>query len=142
MLANVGGVSDLTTVIAAILHDTMEDTETSAKELEGLFGGEVRRLVEEMTDDKRLPKAERKRLQVEHAPALSERAKHIKVADKICNVQDVTHRPPAHWTLERRREYLAWTERVVAGCRGCNSRLEACYDRVLRNGRVLLGSTP
>ncbi len=140
VLANVGGVSDLTTLVAAILHDTIEDTETTAEELGGVFGVEVRQLVEEMTDDKRLPKAERKRLQIERAQALSARAKLIRVADKICNVQDVTHRPPAHWTLERRRDYLAWTKQVVAGCRGCNAALEDCYDGVLRDGLAALGS--
>ena len=84
---------------------------------------------------------ERKRLQVEHAPSLSEKAKLIKLADKICNARDVTHRPPARWPLPRRREYLDWTERVVAGCRRGNAALEAHYDRVLREGRELLGHT-
>jgi len=139
VLANVGGVGDLTTLVAAILHDTIEDTRTTGEELEAHFGREVRLLVEEMSDDKSLLKAERKRLQVEHAPSLSERAKRIKIADKICNVRDVAHRPPASWPIERRREYLDWTERVVAGCRRGNAALEAHYDRVLREGRELLG---
>jgi len=141
VLANIGGVGDLTTLISAILHDTIEDTETAPEELENRFGRAVRLLVEEMSDDKRLAKAERKRLQVDHAPSLSERAKLIKLGDKICNLRDVIHRPPSHWPLERRREYLDWTERVVAGCRGCNPALEAWYDHVLREGRALLGPT-
>ena len=111
----------------------------SPEELEARFGRETRLLVQEMSDDKTLDKMERKRLQVEHAPSLSEKAKLIKLADKICNVRDVTHRPPARWPLTRRREYLDWTERVVAGCRGGNAALEAHYDRVLREGRELLG---
>jgi (p)ppGpp synthase/HD superfamily hydrolase len=142
VLANVGGVSEITTLVAAILHDTIEDTQTMPEEIEGRFGPEIRLLVEEVSDDKRLLKAERKRLQIEHAPSLSRRAKLIKLADKICNVRDVTHRPPAHWPLERRREYLDWTERVVAGCRGASPRLEQEYDRVLREGRALLGVSP
>ena len=139
VLANVGGVDDLTTLVAAILHDTIEDTQTTGEELEAQFSPDVRRLVEEMSDDKNLLKAERKRLQVELAPSLSARAKLIKLGDKICNLRDVIHRPPAHWTLERRREYLDWTERVVAGCRGCNPALELWYDQTLREGRALLG---
>jgi guanosine-3',5'-bis(diphosphate) 3'-pyrophosphohydrolase len=139
VLANVGGVGDLTTLVAAILHDTIEDTRTTGKELDAHFGREVRLLVEEMSDDKSLLKAERKRLQVEHAPSLSDRAKRIKLADKICNIRDVTHRPPASWPIERRQEYLDWTERVVAGCRGSQVALEAYYDRVLREGREVLG---
>ncbi len=143
VLATVGGVSDLTTLVAAILHDTIEDTDTTPEELEARFGPEVRGLVEEMTDDKRLPKAERKRLQIEHAQVASHRAKLVKLGDKICNVRDVTHAPPAGWSVERRREYLDWTERVVAGCRGANAGLEQRFDAVLAEGRAALnGAVP
>ena len=142
VLASIGGVDDITTLVATILHDTLEDTKTTGEELEAQFGREIRLLVQELSDDKSLLKADRKRLQIEHAPLLSERAKLIKLGDKICNVRDVTHRPPAHWPLERRREYLDWTERVVAGCRGVSPTLEQYYDRVLREGRELLGSSP
>jgi guanosine-3',5'-bis(diphosphate) 3'-pyrophosphohydrolase len=138
VLATVGGVSDLTTLMAAILHDTIEDTATTAEELEQKFGREVRLLVEEMTDDKRLPKAERKRLQIEHAKVASHRAKLIKLGDKICNVRDVTHSPPEGWSQERRREYLDWTAEVVAGCRGASAALESHYDRILEEGRRTL----
>jgi (p)ppGpp synthase/HD superfamily hydrolase len=138
ILAGVGGIADITTLQGAILHDTIEDTQTTADELESVFGSEVRRLIQEVTDDKRLPKLERKRLQIEHAPYLSTRAKLIKIADKISNVRDVTHAPPTEWTLLRRREYLDWTERVVSGCRGCNHALESLYDRTLAAGRQIL----
>ena len=140
LLSRVGGVQDLTTLQAAILHDTIEDTKTVPEELEEAFGSEVRRVVEEVTDDKRLPKLERKRLQIEHAPQLSERAKQIKLADKISNVRSVTQTPPADWPLQRRREYLDWTEQVVAGLRGCNTSLESLYYQLLQEGRDALGS--
>ena len=140
LLSRVGGVQDLTTLQAAILHDTIEDTTTAPEELEEEFGSEVRRVVEEVTDDKRLPKLERKRLQIEHAPQLSERAKQIKLADKISNVRSVTQTPPADWPLQRRREYLDWTEQVVAGLRGCNTSLESLYYQLLQEGRDALGS--
>ena len=138
VLANVGGVADILVLVAAVLHDTIEDTRTSAAEIEAHFGREVRLLVEEVTDDKSLAKTERKRLQVEHAPRLSLGAKLIKLADKICNVRDVTNTPPTNWSVERRQEYLDWTERVVAGCRGCNLALERLYDDVLRQGRAAI----
>lgn len=138
LLANEGNVSDLTALLAAILHDTVEDTETTPEEIGAEFGNAVRELVEELSDDKTLPKAERKRLQVERAPLISDRAKWIKIADKICNVRDVTHAPPSEWSKARRQEYLDWTERVVAGCRGSNPALEKHYDRVLREGRLKL----
>lgn len=141
-LTRVGGVTDPTILVAAILHDTIEDTETTAEDLEREFGREVRLLVEEMTDDKRLPKDERKRLQVLHASRLSPGAKQIKIADKICNVRDVAQSPPAHWDQERRRKYLVWAEHVVAGCRGVNPRLDARFDEILRQAQEALGARP
>ena len=83
----------------------------------------------EVTDDKALIKAERKRLQIEHAPHLSREAKLVKLADKICNVRDVASAPPADWPLERRREYFDWAKRVVDGLRGVDARLEALFDQ-------------
>jgi (p)ppGpp synthase/HD superfamily hydrolase len=140
LLARVGGVSDLVTLQGAILHDTIEDTKTTPEELEEAFGPEVRRVVEEVTDDKRLPKPERKRLQIEHAPHLSGRAKQIKLADKVSNVRAVTRTPPADWPLTRRREYLDWTEQVVAGLAGCNPPLESLYRDLLDEGRRALSA--
>ncbi|TVP62335.1 MAG: bifunctional (p)ppGpp synthetase/guanosine-3',5'-bis(diphosphate) 3'-pyrophosphohydrolase [Leptolyngbya sp. LCM1.Bin17] len=138
LLVDEGQVTDLVTLQAAILHDTLEDTNTTATELEEHFGATVRQVVEEVTDDKRLPKEERKRLQIEHAPHLSSQAKPIKIADKISNVQDMITSPPVGWPLERRLAYLDWSEQVIAGCRGSNPPLEALYDQVLRQGRQQL----
>ena len=132
------GVGDRATLEAALLHDTLEDTDTSAEELEESFGPEVRRIVEEVSDDKSLPKARRKQLQVETAPLLSAPAKLVRVADKICNIEDVTTNPPPDWPLERRREYVAWAARVVDGCRGVNPALEARFDGILQRARASL----
>lgn len=140
LLARVGGVTDTVTLQAAILHDTLEDTETTRDELATAFGPEVLSVVEEVTDDKSLPKVERKRLQIEHTSSLSERAKMVKIGDKIANVRAVTQTPPPDWTWDRRNEYLIWTERVVAGCRGCNAALEEYYDQVLAEGRKHLAA--
>jgi guanosine-3',5'-bis(diphosphate) 3'-pyrophosphohydrolase len=134
------GETDEATLIAAVLHDTVEDTATTPAELEEQFGPVVAGLVREVTDDKSLPSAERKRRQVERAAGASPRAKRIKLADKICNVRDVTHDPPASWPLERRLEYLSWAERVIAGCRGASAPLEATFDRALRDARAMLGA--
>lgn len=138
VLARVGGVTDFRILQAAILHDTLEDTETTTGELDEEFGERVRRLVEEVTDDKRLPKEERKRLQIEHAPKLSIGARQIKLADKICNVEDITPFQPVDWPLERKRDYLDWAEKVVAGCRGSNAQLEQHFDAVLKKRRGTL----
>jgi (p)ppGpp synthase/HD superfamily hydrolase len=138
ILSRVGSVGDIVTLQAAILHDTIEDTKTTAEELEVRFGPEVRRLVEELTDDKSLPKHERKRLQIEHAPSLSLRARQIKIADKISNVRDVTHFPPAHWPWQRRSDYLDWAEQVVAKLRGSNLPIEDLFETTIQEGRSVL----
>ena len=131
-------MTDLTT-LQAIRHNSVEDTQTTLLELEEVFGQEVRLVIEEVTDDKRLPKPERKRLQIERAAQLlSTAGKLIKIAGKISNVRDVTYSPPAQWSLQSRLEYLDWTEEVVSGCRGCNEALEELYDRTLAAGRQIL----
>lgn len=134
-----GGVRDFVTLTAALLHDTVEDTATTPEDIRGLFGDEVLAVVLEVTDDKSLPKARRKELQILTAPHKSLRARQVKLADKINNVHDITHNPPSDWPPERLREYLDWTEKVVSGLRGQNPTLEAEYDRVLAEGRKILG---
>jgi guanosine-3',5'-bis(diphosphate) 3'-pyrophosphohydrolase len=131
VLAAEGDVKDETILLAAALHDTVEDTQTTFQEIKDNFGTEVAELVREVTDNKSLDKAERKRLQIEHAPMSSFGAKQLKVADKICNVRDVTSNPPVTWLLQRRREYLTWSERVVAGCRGANPKLDQAFDQAI-----------
>lgn len=138
LLHTVGEVCDVPTLVAALLHDTIEDTKASPDEIRELCGQQVLSLVLEVTDDKSLPKAERKRLQIETAHKKSTAAKQIKLADKICNVRDVTNSPPHDWSLERRTQYLDWTEQVVIGLRGSNAALERCYDEALQRGRANL----
>ena len=141
LLWTVGQVRDPIVLAAALLHDTLEDTATTAAELTALFGPEVLALVQEVSEDKTLPKAVRKRLQIEHAPHKSMHAKYIKLADKICNVSDIHHSPPADWPLQRRREYLTWTAKVVEGLRGTHQALEALYDRTLAAAQQHLHDT-
>ena len=128
LLYRVGGVRDTALLVAAVLHDTIEDTHTSPEEIRAAFGQQVLDLVLEVTDDKSLPKAERKRLQVEHAPNRSLAAKQLKLADKISNVRDILKSPPPDWPPERCQEYLDWARQVVAGLRGSNPALEAEFD--------------
>ena len=138
-LADVGGVTDPEILSAAILHDTVEDTQTTPAELEERFGTRVRSLVEEMTDDKKLTQPERKRLQIVHAPTLSPGARLIKLGDKLCNVRDVIHDPPDSWDPVRRKAYLAWAKEVVDQIRGANEALEQAFDRTLAEGMAVLG---
>jgi GTP diphosphokinase / guanosine-3',5'-bis(diphosphate) 3'-diphosphatase len=128
ILANEALVTDPRVLVAAILHDTVEDTDTTLDEISARFGADVSALVAEVTDDKGLPKDERKRLQEVHAPHASFRAQQIKLADKIANLRDLAHSPPATWDLARRRAYFEWSKRVVDGVRGRHAALEALFD--------------
>jgi len=128
VLAIEGGVSDVEVLAAALLHDTIEDTATTDGELREHFGERIAEIVAEVTDDKSLPKAERKRAQIEHAARLSAGAKLVKLADKICNLRDVAQRPPSGWDLARRREYFDWASQVIDRLRGAHAKLEAAFD--------------
>jgi guanosine-3',5'-bis(diphosphate) 3'-pyrophosphohydrolase len=128
LMASIGGITDIEALQAGMLHDTVEDADTSPEEIEARFGYAVRSLVMEVTDDKKLEKQERKWRQIEKAPGLSPRAKTIKLADKIANLTDLIASPPADWPLERQQQYVDWSNKVIAGCRGHNERLEEIYD--------------
>jgi guanosine-3',5'-bis(diphosphate) 3'-pyrophosphohydrolase len=134
LLAEATGGKDLNLVLAGLLHDTIEDTATSHEELAGKFSKDVADLVQEVTDDKSLPKAERKELQVQRSPHKSDRAKMIKMADKISNLESILQSPPTDWTEERKRDYFDWARRVVNGCRGVNSFLERKFDEAYSQG--------
>ncbi len=141
ILWGVGLVTDIDTLIAALLHDTIEDTGTKENEIADRFGITVLNIVKEVTDDKEKPKHERKILQIEHAPTLSNEAKLVKLADKISNIDDVINNPPPDWSNERRHEYLDWAEQVVNGLRGINKPLENRFDELLKLGKAIIPIT-
>lgn len=122
------GVTDVEVLCAALLHDTVEDTDTTPEELAAKFGRHIADIVAEVTDDKKLPKEVRKQLQVHHAPSLTAKAKLVKLADKTCNLRDMDVSPPAGWSLERRRGYFEWAKQVVDGLRGTHPKLERLFD--------------
>ncbi|KAJ3350660.1 Guanosine-3',5'-bis(diphosphate) 3'-pyrophosphohydrolase MESH1 [Entophlyctis luteolus] len=124
ILAIEGGVEDEFVLAAALLHDTVEDTDTTFEEIDSRFGSTVGRIVREVTDDKSLDKAERKRLQIETAPSKSKEAKLVKLADKIYNLRDLSREAPVGWTQQRVHEYFLWARRVTDGCAGTNTALE------------------
>ena len=128
ILCNEGYVTEIEVICAALLHDTIEDTQTTAEELDGEFGPSIREIVMEVTDDKSIPKSQRKRLQIEHAAHISDKAKLVKLADKISNLRDVAHSPPADWSLDRRQQYFDWAKAVVDQLRGVHPTLEAVFD--------------
>jgi guanosine-3',5'-bis(diphosphate) 3'-pyrophosphohydrolase len=133
LVAAAGADEDV--VCAALLHDAIEDQDITAAQIADLFGADVAALVCEVTDDKKLPKAERKALQIAHAPHLSPGAKLIKLADKISNVRSVASSPPAGWPLERRLDYIEWCCKVVVGLRGIDAALEKTFESEVQAAR-------
>lgn len=127
ILAHEGGVDDVEVLVAELLLDTIEDTQTTADELRTEFGSVVAGIVMEVTDDEALPKAMRKQLQVEHALHVSHQARLVKLADEIANVRDLRASPPVDWTPERRDDYLQWAGAVVSGLTGTHAGLEAIF---------------
>lgn len=130
VLAVEGGIENPDVICASLLHDTIEDTKTTAEELAAIFGDKVTGIVLEVTDDKNQDKAVRKKEQVRHAPHISTEAKLVKLADKICNLRDILTPPPADWSSDRKREYFDWAARVVAGLRGSHAGLERIFDEI------------
>ncbi|MEQ8162298.1 MAG: HD domain-containing protein [Smithellaceae bacterium] len=138
VLWTIGDVYDVSTIVAALLHDTIEDTNATREEILTNFGEEVLDLVLEVSDDKSLPKQERKARQITKAPSLSWKAKQLKLADKICNISDIVNLPPHNWSWQRRVDYLEWAAAVVAGLRGVNAKLEKYFDETLAEARKKL----
>jgi guanosine-3',5'-bis(diphosphate) 3'-pyrophosphohydrolase len=134
LLADATSGEDPALVAAGLLHDTVEDTDTTFAELEREFGAEVAGLVQEVTDDKNLKKEVRKRLQIEMAGKKSPRARLIKIADKTSNLRSILASPPTDWSTQRKREYFDWAAAVVARCRGINAQLEQRFDQAYAEG--------
>jgi len=138
LIADVAGVNDNDIIIAALLHDTIEDTETTAQEIETLFGTAVLNYVLEVSDDKSLSKVKRKQLQVERAASLSKGAKYIKLADKISNVRSVTYTPPQEWPIAQQHEYVEWAYQVYLELKGINMPLETLFEQEYAYGLKLI----
>lgn len=144
-ILSVNGESENTELLlAALLHDVLEDTVHSANEMIEVknyiktnYGEKVLSIVEEVTDDKALPKQTRKQLQIEHSPHLSPNAKKLKLADKITNLTDILNDPPAVWPQERKYEYFLWAEKVIKGLKGVNVELEEMAERLINKGKVI-----
>jgi len=140
LLWHKGSIRDEVVIAAALLHDTVEDTDTTLDEVEAEFGPDIRRVVDEVTDDKALPKAARKQQQIDHAPHLTEQARLVKLADKIANLKDILVAPPANCSDERKLEYVEWCRAVIDLIRGTHPDLERLFDDVYRQGVQRFGT--
>eukprot|EP01104_Vermistella_antarctica_P008454 TRINITY_DN2115_c0_g1_i1.p1 TRINITY_DN2115_c0_g1~~TRINITY_DN2115_c0_g1_i1.p1 ORF type:complete len:198 (-),score=54.95 TRINITY_DN2115_c0_g1_i1:105-662(-) len=141
LICDVGGVSCANTLVAALLHDTVEDTDTSFEELERVFGKTIRDIVGEVTDDKDLKKDERKRQQIIHAATSSTPAKLVKLADKLYNLRDLLENPPAYWSLSRIQGYFVWSEKVIESLAGTNEPMERALGEVFQSSFTYEGQT-
>jgi guanosine-3',5'-bis(diphosphate) 3'-pyrophosphohydrolase len=135
ILTDIGGIDDVEVLCGAILHDTVEDTETSMNDIELAFGLRIARIVEEVTDDKLLPKQARKKAQIDHARHISREGALVKVADKIANIRDIASNPPNDWSMQRRKEYLDWAEKVVSRCKPESPELVSYFTESLAGAR-------
>eukprot|EP00012_Vannella_robusta_P013855 CAMPEP_0206211306 /NCGR_PEP_ID=MMETSP0166-20121206/18056_1 /ASSEMBLY_ACC=CAM_ASM_000260 /TAXON_ID=95228 /ORGANISM="Vannella robusta, Strain DIVA3 518/3/11/1/6" /LENGTH=204 /DNA_ID=CAMNT_0053633129 /DNA_START=1047 /DNA_END=1661 /DNA_ORIENTATION=- len=140
-LTEVGKVEDPIAIQAALLHDTVEDTDTTFEELLEIFGEEVTNVVREVTDNKDLTKTERKKAQVEHAKVCSTAAKLVKLCDKLYNLKDILSNPPTFWSAERCQGYFVWSYNVIEGIRGTNAPLEAALDELFQKSFTMNGTT-
>ena len=138
IISEIGNIEDPEILAAALLHDTIEDTKTTPEELIENFGERVCHLVQEVTDDKTLPKLERKQRQIDHAKEISKDAALIKLGDKISNVTDITNTPPTDWDSNRRLDYFEWAEKVINNCPRVNESLENHFAEVVRKGKNLI----
>ena len=141
-LVSVGKVDDVNVIVAALLHDVVEDTDTTNEEIRDRYGDVVADLVAEVTDDKNLKKKERKELQVEHAPTISPPAKLIKIADKISNVREIANDPPKKWGVNRQRKYFDWAERVVNAMGSVDPEMRLVFEKTLADARATLDENP
>ncbi|MFP4373087.1 MAG: HD domain-containing protein [Spirochaetaceae bacterium] len=139
-LGTLAGIEDPRIIAAALLHDTVEDTDATIEELRDEFGPTVAGIVAEVTDDKSLDKHVRKELQVEHASEASWAAAQLKIADKLSNVEDMATAPPPGWSTDRLAEYLSWSERVVTRLPDPHPALMEAYRRMLAEARAGLGA--
>lgn len=124
------GITDNKVICAALLHDTLEDTDATYAELKAHFGKKISRIVREVSDDKSLTDSERKRIQISHAKTISKRAKLVKLADKTCNLRDILNTPPKGWSIQQKRDYFDWAKAVVDVLRGANKKLEKAFDAI------------
>ena len=138
IISEIGNVEDPEVLSAALLHDTLEDTKTTPEELIDNFGERVCSLVQEVTDDKTLPRLQRKQRQIDHANEISEGAVLIKLGDKISNVTDIANIPPTNWDRNRRLEYFDWAEKVINNCPKVNEKLENHFKDSIQKGREKL----
>ena len=138
IISEIGNVEDPEVLAGALLHDTLEDTETTVEELIENFGERVCILVQQVTDDKNLPKLQRKQRQIDHAKEILEGAALIKLGDKISNVTDITNTPPTNWDSNRRLEYFDWAEKVINNCPQVNEKLENYFKASIQKGREKL----
>jgi guanosine-3',5'-bis(diphosphate) 3'-pyrophosphohydrolase len=138
LLASVGQVSDVEVLMAAVLHDVLEDTPTKPDEIEARFGARVRTLVEALSHDNALPRRQRRAIVLAELPRAATEVKLIKLADLGSNIKLL----PDDWSYEHKLEYLEWSERAATLCAAVCAPLAELYWARARSTRAALEATP
>jgi guanosine-3',5'-bis(diphosphate) 3'-pyrophosphohydrolase len=124
-------------IIAALLHDTMEDTDVSNEEIEEKFGKQISDIVSEVTDNMSLPSEKRRKIQIEKAHSLSYEARCIKITDKTCNIHDMLY-TKVMWSRKRKINYIIWAKNIVEQIQGTHNDLESAFNNMLKESETLL----
>jgi guanosine-3',5'-bis(diphosphate) 3'-pyrophosphohydrolase len=130
LIVNVASVNDILTIQGALLHDVVEDTGATLEDIKQHFGSDMMELVKELTDDTSLSSKKRKEIQAETAPQLSDKAKMIRIADKVCNLEDLMNYPMG-WPRKRKINYVKWSVQVYQGCKGVNENLDTLFQETV-----------
>ena len=138
IISKEANISDIDILIGAVLHDTVEDTETTLDEIEEVFGSKIRIIVDEVSDDKLKSKEERKQAQIDKSPFVSYEAKIVKLADKLYNLRDLERQTPEGWTEARVQEYFVWASKVCSSIRGVCKPLDKKLDELFTNRDIVL----
>lgn len=132
---NIGDIRSVNVLTAALLHDTLEDTDATIEEIENLFGPRVVYTVQELTNDPALSSKENKQRQIDHAPTMSLDGQLVKLADRLYNVTDLRSAPPS-WSKEKIKAYYNWGEKLLNALTGTNASLEFALRKEIDNHKV------
>lgn len=130
-LMTIANVHERDILVAALLHDTVEDTKITFADIQKSFGTTAEGYVRELTDNMSLPQEERMKLQIETAPKKSLAAAQIKLADKYDNLKSLQSNPPATWDQKKIDEYFLSAKKVTSSLPAANVPLKKAVDDVI-----------
>jgi (p)ppGpp synthase/HD superfamily hydrolase len=125
LLSRVAEVTDHEVIIAAILHDVLEDTEAREGDIFDRFGGTVLAYVKHVTDDKLLSLEKRRIAQLKSIENSSSQIQLIKLADHCSNIASL----PPSWDRARLESYISWSHSIAVHCYSASEELAKVYKK-------------